>query len=65
MKDDHTYNGIPVPQIPTSKLVELIKDGGVEINNMDGYSGSIRQAEEDVVKRLQIELTIRLYNLRS
>lgn len=63
MRDDHTYEGIPVAQISTSDVVRLIRDG-IHIDSMHDFKGTIKQAEEAVIKRLQIELTIRLYNLR-
>lgn len=64
MKDDHTYDGIPISQMHTADIASCLRNG-IKINSTVGYFGSIQQAEEDVVKRLQIELTIRLYNLRS
>jgi hypothetical protein len=55
---DYTFNGVPVSQMPTVKIIELINDGGVHINN-DGGLGA-RKAEELVMIRLRLELAMRM-----
>jgi hypothetical protein len=64
MKDDHTFDGVPVSSISTSDLARLVHKG-ISITNMSGFPGTRTQAKEAVMKRLQIELTIRLYNMRG
>jgi len=53
---DHTFNGVPVSQVPTAKIIELLNEG-FTVKDPDGRS--IKEAEECVMKRLKLELEIR------
>lgn len=62
---DHNYltesgERIPVSKLPIEKIVELLLDGAVEIENSDGAPGD---TSENVIERLRIELLIREHNL--
>lgn len=53
---DHTYHGIPVAQLPTPKILDLL-DRGVQITDNDGHGDA--HAERMVRLRLEVELEIR------
>lgn len=62
---DHNYitpegRRMPVAEMPTSKIQELLADGEVQIDDSDGY----RDPSASVMERLRIELLIRELGLR-
>lgn len=62
---DHNYleedgTRIPVAKLPIEKIVDLLSDGAVRIDNSDGGPGD---TSENVIERLRIELLIRELNL--
>lgn len=61
---DHYYltedgERIPVAKLPIEKIVDLLADGAVKIENADGPG----ENSENVMERLRIELQIRELNL--
>jgi hypothetical protein len=56
MRDDYTYNGLPLSKMATEDICECLRNG-VCINSDDGIGE--RAAAEAVRKRLEIELIIR------
>lgn len=59
---DYTLNGVPTSQVSTADIEECLENG-IVINDADGWDVAL--AEQMVMERLRLELTIRKMGLRQ
>lgn len=62
--NDYTMGGIPCSQIPTALLVSIWRDQDVVINSFS-HCSSVDEAKRRVLKRIELELQIRVLGLRD